>query len=380
MKREIIEYLKFKKGMKDVSMLDSTFLDIDKNIKYIRKNEGESKSICIFMPKPSKYAGGVTDIIRLGTYLQEFGNTVKYVVYSTDDISDCDDIAFSLVSNFKGKFIRISEFENSDIAIATNWQSAYVMMRYIEKIDYPAYFVQDFEPFFMPVGDMYFLAQKTYQFGFHMITLGGWIKSVIDQNIPGNLVDAIDFPYEPKQYTLKEKEFDLRKKINICAYLKMDPRRAPFVAIKQLIYAQNRLEEQNIKLEISVFGLSKFLKVKGLKFLGKINHNELIKLYADSDFGLVPSFTNFSLVPYEMLSQGLPVIDYKYGTSKFFLPDGIIQIDVNVDSLYKTLMSFVKGEDKLEVIVKNAQKRILISSWELFSVRFAKLIGAKYKR
>ncbi len=32
--------------------------------------------------------------------------------------------------------------------------------------------------------------------------------------------------------------------------------------------------------------------------------------------------TNFSLVPYEMMSAGLPLIDFKEGTGSYFLKDG----------------------------------------------------------
>lgn len=375
---KLLQYLKFKKGLNRIRFMNSFNLTSGEIKRYQKDFNHEAKTISIFMPKPRKYAGGITDILRLGTYMEEFGNKVKYVVFDNDKIDDCCEIASGMVNNFKGEFTTISEFEKTEVGIATNWQSAYLMKKHIDNIDYPVYFVQDFEPFFEPVGDIFFLAQKTYEFGFHMITLGSWVKLIIDKELPGRLVDSIDFPYEPKQYVSKRKQFDLKEEINICAYLKMDPRRSPFVAIKQLEYAQKQFKNINVNLNVSIFGLQKYLRVKGMKSLGKLDHKQLINLYSESDLGLVPSFTNFSLVPYEMISQGLPVIDFKYGTSGFFLGDGVFQIDVNIDSLFDILNKIREDTSLIDNTLEIGKKRIIECTWKKFSVNFAKLIGAKY--
>ncbi len=54
--------------------------------------------------------------------------------------------------------------------------------------------------------------------------------------------------------------------------------------------------------------------------LGKLNKEEMKSLYEKSDFGIVASMTNISLVPYEMLAMGLPIVEFKDGSFPFFFP------------------------------------------------------------
>ena len=43
------------------------------------------------------------------------------------------------------------------------------------------YFVQDYEPYFYMFGEAFIIAQKTYELGFHMISLGAWNKHMVEK-------------------------------------------------------------------------------------------------------------------------------------------------------------------------------------------------------
>jgi glycosyltransferase involved in cell wall biosynthesis len=51
-----------------------------------------------------------------------------------------------------------------------------------------------------------------------------------------------------------------------------------------------------------------------------LSKKQLLSLYRKADFGMVASMSNVSLVPYEMLATGLPLIEFEDGTFPYFLP------------------------------------------------------------
>ena len=84
--------------------------------------------------------------------------------------------------------------------------------------------------------------------------------------------------------------------------------------------------------------------------------SELLNLYNTSDFGLVASLTNISLVPYEMLATGLPIIEFKEGTFEYFFPENtaiITSFDYN--DFYKKVKESIpplqSGIDSLFVLI-----------------------------
>ncbi|HXG36577.1 MAG TPA: hypothetical protein VNL15_06390, partial [Dehalococcoidia bacterium] len=62
----------------------------------------------------------------------------------------------------------------ADITIATAWQTAYAVFQFPET-RHKVYLVQDYEPYFTPVGTVSALAENTYRFGFYGITAGAWL-------------------------------------------------------------------------------------------------------------------------------------------------------------------------------------------------------------
>ena len=70
------------------------------------------------------------------------------------------------------------------------------------------------------------MAQKSYEVGYHMVSLGKWNKHMIEKecNINSRL-DYITFPYEGKEYFAKERNFDeykTKKEFNFAVYIKED--------------------------------------------------------------------------------------------------------------------------------------------------------------
>ena len=142
-----------------------------------------------------------------------------------------------------------------------------------------------------------------------MVSLGKWNESQIE-SLTSRPVDFIDFPVETEQYKLKTREIIIKEEIRIALYIKLDGRRAPYLLSRQIKYLHKKLLESGYKLKVFAYGLNKLVKLPFITNLGRLKKEELIKLYENCHFGLVASLTNISLVNYEMILSGLPVIDF----------------------------------------------------------------------
>lgn len=56
---------------------------------------------------------------------------------------------------------------------ATGWQTVEFVRKLPAKKK--AYFIQDFEPWFFPMGDQYLITENSYRYGFLPVTIGKWL-------------------------------------------------------------------------------------------------------------------------------------------------------------------------------------------------------------
>ena len=92
--------------------------------------------------------------------------------------------------------------------------------------------------------------------------------------------------------------------------------------------------------------------------------------------------TNVSLVPYEMLAKGLPLIEFEEGTYQFFFPDKTAIItNFSYVNLYSKLIHAINNPDILELYQKNALEFLKNLSWEKTGKQFVKILeGCKDDR
>lgn len=315
------------------------------------------------------YDGGQTTMLHLGTLLSQQGYTVYYLSYlpqSADDMAT--DAAFNY-AGFQGTCLsdKALETHESDIWIATLWESAYVIKN---KPGYKMYFVQDYEPYFYPFGDRYQLAKDTYELGLHMVSLGPWCGKMIQENcVPASPVDVINFPVDTKAYAFKKRDFNQyphKRTLKIAAYTKFSsPRRAPIHLQMVLANCQKLLKQRGLDLDIYYFGTDKNAKFINGQNLGKLNKGELLDLYHSCDFGIAPSMTNFSLVPFEMMSAGLPLIDFEEGTGQAFIPKNCsLMTRFDETALAQLLYRACQSPKQLAQTVQHAQAHIQNIGWD----------------
>lgn len=356
--------------VKNITNNSNNFLQVQKMLDEVMNKTFSDKldinhlDIAFIIPAPVKGGGGHRNLFRAIKYLKDFGH--KLTVYYTMSEED----AYSVKKNSSEWFYDMSDipfvrFEGQlgfhDVGVCSFWTTAQDLKSQIDKVKYPFYFVQDFEPMFYEMGTGYILAENTYKFGFSCICSGPWCKDFLINKYHAE-ADYFQFPVDYDIYNNSKPRTKKNKNIIFFAKPEM-PRRCYDIGIQALKHFNELCPE----VEIITFGSNKIdertipFKVTHLGLLPTIN--DLADLYRNADFGLVFSTTNPSLVPYEMMSCGCPVGDLdvelalsKYGNSQdnvFLLNPLPEKMGEELAEIFKHPKEIKKRAESGKMFVKN---------------------------
>lgn len=280
--------------------------------------------IAFLVPQPIQGSGGHRNIYRAVSQLRSFGHKLTVYYMQTQRPAtevkaqvrqwfyDMGDIPFICYDGALGFH---------DVGIATWWETVYMLRKNQGNVRFPFYFTQDFEAYFYPMSTEYILAENTYRMDYPCICSGPWMSTLIREKYHGD-AQYFQFPVDRSIYNTTETRTKQNK--NIIFFAKPDmSRRCYSLGIQALqrfhqlcpeveiiLFGSNQVEEKNISFPVTVKKLLPTLA-------------DLAELYRNADLGMVFSTTNPSLVPYEMLSCGCPVVDLdlefaeaKYGNSR----------------------------------------------------------------
>jgi O-antigen biosynthesis protein len=200
-------------------------------------------------------------------------------------------------------FIGLDDFSSADVAVATNWWTAYPV-RDLPGCREKVYLVQDYEPAFYPTSAEAIWAEDTYRMGYRCLVYTPWLGALLAERFNvevaqlecGTDIETYGFgPFEDREAGL------------IVAYARQEtPRRAVELALAGLA----TLIERRPNTRVVLYGSNLTLSVPfECEQLGVIPPRELANLYRRANAGLVFSLTNLSLVTQEMMASGLPVIE-----------------------------------------------------------------------
>lgn len=344
------------------------------------------KRIIIVTPFMSKHSGGLTSVLRIAKRLSDKGVDVFFVCPVSDDCVKMEENAKSNLSSYTAKYITWTEAQSEEFDFVIPVQD--IMVYYARKLKgYMVYFVQDYEPYFNPVGDRYFLSKKSLELGEDIISLGDWnlqeIKKNIDVSKIGKLY-SVEFPFESSEYPFEDKSFNLlteKKEINIAVYTKREPKRIPGIVMCMLEMTKKELENRGFKLNIYYFGLHKIEKPKSGINLGKVSKSTIRELYSKCDFGFVASMTNISLVPYEMIGSGLPVFEFNDGSYPAFLgkDTAILLNSFDYKEFVDKMLYYKTNPDEIEKLIQNGKNKIKSLSWDKTGQQFYDILQSIVK-
>jgi glycosyltransferase involved in cell wall biosynthesis len=111
------------------------------------------------------------------------------------------------------------------------------------------------------------------------------------------------------------------------------------------------------------------------KNLGQLNKSQLFELYKKCDFGMVASYTNISLVPYEMMATGLPIIEFVDGSFQYFFDkDDAFLFDFDYDQLFYEIQEAIENPIILVERNEKIQQKLSMLSWGNTAKEFEKIL------
>lgn len=287
----------------DVDVADSSTIAV--SVPDVRPPRSQRLRIGWVATPPAPGSGGHTTLFRMVEALERAGHACELLLYDRygGDISAHEDVIRKWWPNLRARVRDASAgISGLDACVASSWESAHVLATRGTNPMRRLYFIQDYEPFFYPLGSMYSLAEDSYRFGFRCIALGEMVASLLQQEV-GVDSDVTEFGCDTSVYRV----LDSRPRSGVVLYARPDsPRRGYWLARLAL----QRFHETHPDVPIHIYGE----RVSGLPFPaiqhGKLTPTELNELYNSTIAGLAISYTNVSLVPEEMLAAGtIPVVN-----------------------------------------------------------------------
>lgn len=333
---EISEIYELPKEIKDKQELRRSFM----YPLLPQKDSGKTK-IAWVMPHPGKGSGGhrtiiqnVNALIRAGyecdIFVEEDGVSTSQMV--KDKINEWYDPCDA------GVYVGFDIKKNYDLMFATGWQTIDFVRKLSAKKK--AYFIQDFEPWFFPMGDQYIITENSYRYGFLPVTIGKWLahKMQSEYNSPA---EYFDFGADINVYKPLE---NIKKENAICfVYQPEKPRRCDYIGLKALKLVKEVRPDVQIYLYGSNMPANFEFECKNLNIIPVKQCNEL---YNKCKVGICMSASNPSRIPFEMMAAGLPVVELYKENNLYDLPDeGVLLAEPTPEGIASSIIYLLDNPD-----------------------------------
>lgn len=279
---------------------------------------GAPFSIGFMLPAVTVGSGGLRKVLRVCYDLERFGHSVSLYVMGGASALESQAAIRRHYYPFAGPVFRYNgTVGQHGFLVATAWETAYVVRRHCPGAQHPGpahldqaqplYFVQDFEPMFMPVGTGYLKALATYGFGFHLLTFGAWIAARLRHDL-GLESSVIRFPLNHQAYF--PAPGPVRKGKSVLLFARPSQERRAFdLAVGALALVARRLWD----VQIGFYGEQNYAPVP----FEYTNHGLITSeaalggLYRATTVGICLSPTNPSMAAYEMIACGTALVDLR---------------------------------------------------------------------
>lgn len=267
--------------------------------------EGVNRRIGWVCIPPSIGSGGHTTLFRMVAMAERQGHTCTIFLYdkSSEDVSRHEESIRLGWPQLKAE-IKSARPEISDVdhLVAGSWETAHVAAARTDGSIPLSYFVQDFEPFFVPRGPLWALAEETYRFGFNVIALGEMVTSCLRAYAGVEPQTVVPFGCDTTTYHLVNRSAMDHTRKGVVFYAKRGPdRRGYELSVEALKRFHNRFPEE----PIHVVGDAAVNLGFSVHSHGILSPSELNEIYNSVRVGMALSFTNISLVAEEMMASGV---------------------------------------------------------------------------
>lgn len=280
------------------------------------------------IPDFGRGAGGHMTIFRIIKFLEDFGHEQTVWIQNPHNHADPCAAKRAINRHYQklGTKVHVRFLPDDvrqlsgDAIIATDCWTAFPVSQ-ASNFKERFYFIQDFEPYFHPMGERYLIAESTYSLGFAALCAGDWLLS-----------KALEYEMWARPWSLAvdrdcyfpaSNPRDTGKKKRIVFYSRSyTPRRAVGLGLA----AFEELARRRSDFVVQMFGEE--AAERDYPFPHEQNGilcpDALGDLYRTADIGVSFSTTNYSLVPLEMMACGLAVVEIDVPSARAAFPEGTV--------------------------------------------------------
>lgn len=329
------------------------------------------------MPPPGKGSGGHMNMFRFIQFLENAGHKNSIYLYVDGKHGTIADVVASMGDSYPdikagGHSMRWLDNDTKipssiDGIFCSSWETAYASFN--QEVNAKRfYFVQDFEPYFYPIGALYTLAENTYRMGFMGVTAGGWLKKKLHEEY-GMLTDSFDFGADTTVY----KHTNSTKRTEIFYYARPYTARRGF---EMGILALDLFHKKHPDYTINIVGWDVSDYDIPFPYVNNkiLEIDELSDMYNRCAAGLVLSYTNMSLLPLELLACGtIPVVNDAENNRLVSNNDFIAYTENTPHALAARLSYIIENKNQID-FAKQASQSVQENSWGLSGSRFVDII------
>jgi len=312
-------------------------------------------------------SGGHTTIFRLVRQMELRGHSCAIFVFDHKNVlrKSAGELREEIREHFipieAQVFIGLDDFDSADVAIATEWSTAFPV-RDLPRCREKVYLVQDDEPKFFAESAERIWAEETYRMGYRCIAYTPWMAGILERDYG---LEARWFECGTDLDTYAFADERGREPGHLAVYGRREtPRRAVELAIAGIA----NLFERRPGLRVTLFGSN----IKGTapfpcEDLGVQPPSELAALYRRASAGVVFSLTTHSLVAQEMMASGLPVVELEGDNVSGALGESgehVMLAERTPDSIADALERVLDDREAAAAMARRARAFVEERTWE----------------
>jgi len=304
-----------------------------------RKAPREGAPRVVFLLNRLQRAGGVLVVADMINDLILAGMDVQLVVHSPRGYDRSIDLLTEPIF-FRNRHELIEHFPRADIVVGTFWNTMYAIMKiFVQRRDFtPAYFVQDFEPLFIPEREreLRALCEQTYRLTPYCFALTPWIRDRVAE--AGGEVALIPPSLDLDVFYPRDVPAAGAKKIILTMLRPRTPRRGFDTAVEVF----RRLALHRADFVVHSFGAAPAeMEAHRMGFPavhhGVVANAELPELYSRAwCFAEFSDFQGFGRTIMESFACGTPAVVTRSGGAEMLCEEGVNSLSApprDVDAL-----------------------------------------------
>ena len=324
---------------------------------------GPDRSINWVIPDFDIGSGGHTTIFRMIQYLERWGFECRITIREPCHFPDGETARRCIREHFFPLEARVGigreAMQPSWATVATSWHTAYDL-RDFQSTAEKFYFIQDYEPWFYPVGSESVLAENTYRFGFRAITAGDWLAELARERY-GMEASPFGFAVDREVYHVQEMETDGIQRVFFYAR-PVTPRRGFELGMQVLAEVAKR--HPDVEFVLAGWDTSGYHIPFNHRCVGTVSPRELGYWFNQSHVALVLSLTNLSLLPLELMACNCAVVSNRGPNVEWLLnEENAVLVDANVPDLAEAVSALLTDEPARQALVQKGREMAANTEW-----------------